>query len=470
MENSSQPQIENKMGVMPINRLLITMSIPMMLSMLVQALYNVVDSIFVSRINENALSAVSLAFPIQILMMAMAVGTGVGVNALLSKSLGQQNPEKASKAANNGIFLALLSCTLFIVFGFVGARFYFESQTDILQIIDYGQAYLSVCTIFSFAIFGQIIFARLLQSTGKTIYTMITQATGAIVNIILDPILIFGFLGFPKMGVTGAAIATVTGQAIAMLLAIYFNITKNDEIKLSLRNFRPDGQIIKEIYKVGIPSIIMITVGSFMTYGINRILIGFTATANAVFGVYFKLQSFVFMPVMGLNNGMIPILAYNYGAKRKDRMIKTIKLSIVYAVGIMLVGLAVFQIFPNNLLSLFNASGDMLAIGVPALRTISLSFLFAGFCIITGSVFQALGNGLLSMVVSVARQLVVLLPAAYLLSLTGSVNAVWWSYPIAEIVSLLLSGLFLKRVYDKEIRGLEEYQQMSPLVVGIEIE
>ncbi len=442
------------------------LAIPMIISMLVQALYNVVDSIFVSRINENALSAVSLAFPMQTLMMAVVAGTAVGINALLSRSLGEKNPEKAIKTANNGIFLAVIGCAAFILFGFVGARIYFESQTNVLEIINYGHSYLSICTIFSFGVFGEVTFNRLLQSTGKTIYTMITQATGAVINIILDPIMIFGLCGFPKMGVAGAAVATVIGQTVGMLLAIYFNITKNNEIKLSARGFKPDGKIIKQIYAVGVPSIVMMTIGSFMTYGINRILLGFTTTATAVFGVYFKLQSFVFMPVIGLNNGMVPILAYNYGARRKQRMIKTIKLSILYAVGIMFIGLAVFQVFPGRLLSLFNASSDMLSIGIPALRIISLSFLFAGFCIIAGSVFQALGNGMLSMIVSVARQLVVLLPAAYLLSLTGSVNAVWWSYPVAEVSSLLLSGLFLKYIFDKKIRLVEEgylgEQALSP--------
>ncbi|AFA47322.1 MATE family efflux transporter [Acetobacterium woodii] len=447
---------ENKMGVMPINKLLITMSVPMILSMLVQALYNVVDSIFVAQINESALTAVSLSFPIQSLMIAIGAGTGVGINALLSKSLGEKDQKKANKAANNGVFLGILSVIIFIIFGLFGARFFFESQIDIPEIIAYGQQYLSIISIFSFGLFGQLTFERLLQSTGKTIYTMFTQSLGAIINIILDPILIFGLLGFPQMGVAGAAIATVVGQCTAMLLAIYFNLTKNHEIKLSIKEFKPDWKIIKVIYSVGFPSILMMAIGSIMNYGLNSILMGFTATAAAVFGVYFKLQSFVFMPVIGLNNGMVPIIAYNYGARNKDRVTKTIKWSIFYAVTIMLIGLAIFQLMPEKLLLMFNASDDMLAIGIPALRTISFSFLFAGFCIVMISSFQALGNGLLSLIISVVRQLVVLLPVAYLLSLSGSLDAVWWSFPIAELAAFILSALFMKYLLNKETAKFKE--------------
>jgi putative MATE family efflux protein len=447
---------ENKMGVMPIPRLLISMSAPMMISMLVQALYNIVDSMFVAQINENALTAVSLAFPLQNFMIAVAAGTGVGINALLSKSLGEQNTASANKAAHNGIFLALLSSLAFVVFGFLGVRAFFETQTNATVIIEYGWEYLSVCCVFSGALFGQVTFERLLQSTGKTFYTMITQALGAIINIILDPILIFGYFGFPQMGVTGAAVATVIGQAVAMLLAIYFNFARNHEISLTVKKFHPDGAIIKRIYAVGVPSIIMVSIGSVMTFWVNKILLTFTPTAAAVFGVYFKLQSFVFMPVFGLNNGMVPILAYNLGAKKKARLIGTVKLSIKYAIYIMLIGLLVFQVFPDKLLRLFNASEAMMAIGIPALRIISISYVFAGFCVVVGSVFQALGNGVMSLIVSVARQLVVLLPVACLLARFGSVNLVWWAFPIAEIASLICSGLFLKRIYDREIRPLPE--------------
>ena len=442
------------MGVMPVNKLLLSMSIPMVISMVVQALYNIVDSVFVAQIGENALTAVSLAFPMQHLMLSVGAGTGVGINALLSRSLGERKYNDVDKAANNGIFLALSSCILFAAFGLVGSESFFRTQTDIQEIIVYGSDYLFICCIFSFALFGQLTFERLLQATGRTFYAMITQALGAITNIILDPIMIFGYFGFPKMGVAGAALATVIGQSVAMLLAMYFNIRKNHEITLSVKNFRPDGKIIKKIYAVGVPSIIMVSIGSVMTYGINRILLSFTATAAAVFGVYFKLQSFVFMPVFGLNNGMVPILAYNLGAKKKGRMIKTIKLSVVYAVCIMLIGLGVLQLIPDKLLMLFNATEDMLSIGIPALRIISISFLFAGFCVVAVSVFQALGDGVLSLIVSAVRQLIVLLPVAYLLSRTGSVNAVWWAFPIAEIVAMILSGIFIKRIYNNKIKNI----------------
>lgn len=453
---------ENKMGVMPINKLLITMSLPMIISMLVQALYNVVDSIFVAQISENALTAVSLAFPLQNFMIAVGSGTGVGINALLSKSLGEKNYDEANKVANNGIFLAIISYLLFFLIGIFGVRFFFECQTNVAEIIDGGYYYLLICTTCSFGLFGQFVFERLMQSTGKTFYIMLTQGLGAITNIILDPILIFGLFGFPKMGTAGAAIATVTGQIFAMILAIYLNATKNHEIKVQIKGFRPNLQTIKKIYSVGIPSIIMGSISSVMTFGMNKIIIVFTSTATAVFGVYFKLQSFVFMPVFGLNNGMVPIVSYNYGAKNKDRIISTIKISIVYAVGIMLIGLCVLQIFPEQLLTLFNASNELISIGVPALKTISLSFIFAGFCIILGSVFQSLGNGILSLMVSVVRQLVVLLPCAYLLSKTGNLNLVWWAFPISEIASVFLSYIALIYVYKKEIKPLDdEYETKS---------
>lgn len=449
---------ENKMGVMPVNQLLITMSLPMMISMLVQALYNVVDSIFVSRINENALTAVSLAFPLQSLMIALGAGTGVGINALLSKSLGEKNFKKANKVAMNGILLAAVNYIVFLLIGLVAVKPFYASQTTDSQILQYGYQYLTVVCCFSFGMYGQFVFERLLQSTGKTIFTMITQSTGAIINIILDPILIFGYFGMPKMGVTGAAVATVIGQIIAAILALIINKKKNVEISLEFNGFEPDKNIIGQIYAVGIPSIIMQAIGSVMTYGMNRILMVFTSTAAAVFGVYFKLQSFIFMPVFGLNNGMVPIIAYNYGAGKKDRLVRTIKLSIIYAVAIMLVGILVFQIFPAQLFMLFEASETMLTIGIPALRTISLSFLFAGFCIVCGSVFQALGNGVYSMTVSIARQLIVLLPVAYLLSKLGNVNYVWWAFPIAEIASLIMSFIFLILINKKIISHIGEEQ------------
>lgn len=456
MKETTLGHQENKMGVMPISKLLISMSIPMMASMLVQALYNIVDSIFVSQISENALTAVSLAFPVQNLMIAFGAGTGTGVNALLSKSLGEKNFDRANKAAVNGIFLFFLTFIAFSIFGILGSRAFFRSQTNILEIVDYGTDYLFICTTFSLPLFGQIIFERLLQSTGKTFYAMISQTTGAIVNIILDPIMIFGLLGFPALGVKGAAIATVIGQTSGMLVAIWFNLRKNHEIRIIFRKFKPNLEIIKKIYAVGIPSTLMISIGSIMNYFLNRILLSFTETATAVFGVYFRLQSFVFMPVFGLNHGIIPIVAYNFGARKKERIIKAVRLGMIYAVCIMFAGLVLLQLLPNEMLMLFNATENMLFIGIPALRTISLSFIFAGFCVVAGGVFQALGNGVLSLIVSIIRQLVVLLPTAYLLSLTGSVNSVWWAFPISEIASFVFSVIFLRRVYKRQIVNLEQ--------------
>ena len=447
-------QTENKMGTMPVNQLLVNISLPMVVSMLVQALYNIVDSIFVSRIDENALTAVSMAFPIQSLMIAIGVGTGVGVNALLSRSLGEKDYGKVDRTAVNGVFLSAVSYLLFLAVGILAVTPFYLSQTKDTQIIAYGKQYLTIICCCSFGMYTQFIFERLLQSTGKTIFTMVTQGTGAIINIILDPIFIFGYFGVPRMGVAGAAVATVAGQIIAGVFAIIINEKKNTDVKLNFKGFRPDKKVIGEIYKVGIPSIIMQAIGSVMTYGMNRILISFNSTAVAVFGVYFKLQSFIFMPIFGLNNGMVPIIAYNYGAKEKDRMVKTLKLSVFYAIGIMVLGFLVFQLFPAPLFSLFDASEMMLSIGVPALRAISFSFLFAGFCIVCGSLFQALGNGVYSMVISIARQLVVLLPAAYLLSLSGKVQYVWWAFPIAELVSLSMTVFFLFRINRDVIRHI----------------
>lgn len=450
----SEAPAENKMGVMPVNRLLFSMSLPMILSMLVQALYNIVDSIFVAQIGETALAAVSLAFPVQNLIIAVSVGTGVGVNALLSRSLGEKNQETANLAAVNGIFVFFLSYLLFAVFGLFFARTYFTVQTSNPEIIEQGTIYLSVCSIFSFGIFLEIALERIMQSTGRTIYNMITQGLGAIINIILDPILIFGLFGFPRMGILGAAVATVIGQIIAMLLLLYFNIRKNSDVNLNMRRFRPDTAIIAEIYRVGLPSIIMQSISSVMTFGVNKILLLFSETAVSVFGIYFKLQSFIFMPVFGLNNAMVPIVAYNYGAARKDRIMKTIRSSVTAAVAIMLAGLVIFQIFPEQLLYLFDASEHMMGIGVPALRIISLSFLFAGYCIVIGSVFQALGNGVYSLITSAARQLVCILPAAWLFASVFGLHAVWYAFPLAEIISVVLTTLLFRRIYRKKIQLL----------------
>lgn len=437
---------ENKMGVMPINKLILSMSLPIMASMLVQALYNIVDSIFVAMISENALTAVSMAFPIQNLMIAVGVGTAVGMNALLARSLGEKDYGKVNKIAENSIFLAILSYLIFLIIGLFFAEAFFRSQTDIEEIIVYGTQYLSVCCCWSFGVFIQVMFERMLQATGKTVYSMITQGIGAIINIILDPILIFGLFGFPEMGITGAAAATVIGQIVAAIAGMILNQKKNHEVRLQFKGFRPDGDIIKQIYGIGIPSIIMQAIGSIMNYGMNRILISFTPTATAVFGVYFKLQSFIFMPVFGLNNGVIPIMAYNYGAGNRERVTKTLKTTIIYAVSIMIVGTLLFQFAPNTMLSLFNASETMIEIGVPALRTISLSFVVAAICIACSGAFQALGKAVYSMINSIARQLVVLLPAAYALAQFGNINLVWWAFPIAEIVSLIMTALFMRKL------------------------
>lgn len=437
-------QTENKMGVMPVRRLLLSMALPMMASMLVQAFYNIVDSIFVSRLSEDALTAVSLAFPMQNLIIGVAGGIGVGTNALLSRYLGEKKQDKANEIAMHGIFLIGCSYVIFLFIGIFFTRAFLVMQGAKGDIITYGEDYLYIILICSFACFFQIIFERLLQSTGRTLYSMYTQGTGAIINIILDPIFIFGLLGCPKMGIKGAALATVTGQMIAAVMAIIFNRKVNKEIHITFRNFKLSLRKIWQILVIGVPSVLMIAIGSVMTVCVNKILVVFTSTAVAVFGAYFKLQSFVFMPIFGLNSGLVPIVAYNYGAKKYDRVTQAVKNAVVFAVTIMLVGLVCVQIFPRQLLLLFDASDNMLGIGIPAMRIISISFIFAGYCIIVGSFFQALGNSIYSMIVSFVRQLVFLVPAAYFLSKTGNVNMVWFAWPIAEIASVLVSTAFLK--------------------------
>ena len=450
---------ENKMGVMPIPQLILNMSLPMILSMLVQALYNVVDSYFVARYAQDALTAVSLAFPAQNLMIGVATGTAVGVNALLSRALGEKKPQLANQIAENGVFLALVGYLLFLIFGLFGVRTFFATQTQVAQIVDYGVDYLTVICCFSFGVFGQIMFERLMQSTGRTIYTMFTQGIGAIINIILDPVFIFVF----KQGARGAAIATVIGQIIAFILAVTLNHLKNEDIHLNMKAFRPNPQLIGRIYAIGVPSIIMIAIGSVMTFLFNIIVITYTVAAElsaTVFGVYFKLNSFVFMPVFGLNNGIIPIVAYNYGARNRRRMMQAIRLAVIYAASYILLGLLAFMFIPGPLLKIFNASEDMLRVGIPALRIIGSTFLFAGVCIAMGSVFQALGYGTYSMIVSFARQLLVLLPAAYILARigmrTGNDTLVWYAFPIAEIASLVTTLILFTRLYNKVIKPLPE--------------
>ncbi len=454
----ARPEGENKMGVMPVNRLLLNMAIPIMLSMMVQALYNVVDSYFVSQLSQDALNAVSLAFPVQNLMIAVSVGTGVGVNALLARSLGQKDQEKVNRSAVNGIFLTAVSCLVFVVLGLTCSRLFYSVQTDIQGIIDYGTDYLTICCGASMGLFFAVLMERLLQATGQTFYTMIAQAVGAVTNMILDPILIFGLGPFPKMEVAGAALATVIGQFLGCFVSVFFNLTRNPEVKLSFKGFRPHGQTIREIYSVGLPSIVMQSIGSVMVFGMNQILIAFTDTATAVFGVYFKLQSFFFMPVFGLCNGMVPIVAYNFGARKPDRIIKTIKLSVMYATILMVLGFLVFQFFPGPLLDLFrseeDAAGDLLSIGIPALQIISYSWLLAGFGIVSGSVFQALDHGVLSLATSLVRQLVVLLPVAFILSHLFGLETVWLSFPISELFSVTLCAVFMRRVYRRDILPL----------------
>ena len=432
------------MGVMPVGKLLFTMSLPIMISMLVQALYNVVDSMFVARVSENALTALSMAFPIQNLMIAVSTGLGVGLNAVLSRALGAKDEKGVNRAATNGIMLLFICGLVFMLGGATIVRPYFEMQTDIAEIVESGVDYTTIVMLGSMGIFMQILFERLLQSTGRTLLTMVSQGVGAIANIILDPIFIFGLFGVPKMGVAGAAYATILGQWIAAAIGLVMNIRKNPEVSISMKGFRPHGATIRRILSIGIPSVVMQSIGSVMTFLMNQILIAFSATAVAVFGV-FQAPELAFMPVFGLNNGTVPIVAYNFGARRGDRMRQTIKYSICAAVAIMIVGMLMFQSIPDKLLRLFDASEEMLRLGIPALRIISISFPLAGFGIGAGSVFQALGYSVYSMIVSLIRQLVVLIPCAYAIGrVTGDVTGVWWAFVIAELVSLTASALYLR--------------------------
>lgn len=455
----SQTVKENKMGILPINKLLFNMSLPIMVSMLIQALYNIVDSIFVSKISENAFTAVSLAFPVQNLMIALGAGTGVGINALLSKSLGEKDFDRANRTARNGIFLTFINYFIFVLFGLFFTKMFFTAQSKNPEIVSYGIDYLRVITLLSIGIFGQLTFERLLQATGKTVYSMYTQGAGAIINIIFDPILIFGIGPFPKMGVTGAAVATVTGQISAMVLGLIFNVKINKEININMKGFKPDSAIIKKIYIVGVPSIIMQSITSVMTFGMNKILGVYSDTAQAVMGAYFKLQSFIFMPVFGLNNGLIPILSYNFGAKKRKRMIDTIKYGMLFATIIMVVGTLIMQLMPDTLLKAFDSSANMMAIGRVALRIISMSFIFAGIDIIITASLQSLGYSIFSMFISIARNLVVLLPTAYAiakLSHFSNVDYIWWAFFISEIFSLICALIFLKVVYKKVIKPIPQ--------------
>jgi len=444
----------NRMGTAPVGRLLFSVSAPIMLSMLVQALYNVVDSAFVARLNEEALTAVSMAFPLLNLMIAVGAGLGVGINAYLSRSLGEKNQANANAAAMHGLLVNWAASLIFCALGLFGSRAYMQMQTDNPLIIQYGSQYIFwVCGI-PFGLFNQIILERFLQSTGKTVYSMICQLTGALLNILLDYLLIFGFAFIPRLEVIGAGIATVIAQFTAALLALYFNLRKNREIRFSFKGFRLRIDVLRKIFSVSLPSIILGSLGSVMVYGMNLILIKYSETAVAFFGAYIRLQSFVFMPIFGLNNGLVPILAYNYGARNRERIIKTIKLALAGAFGIMLIGFLMFELFPAQLLGLYNASESLLEIGVPAMRIIAIHQLFAGIIIIMIAVYQAFGLGLPGLVVSFTRQIVLILPAAYLLSLTGVLGNIWWCFPIAEIGTLTISLLLFRWVYNQKIRGL----------------
>ena len=456
MENKTIPQElqENKMGVMPIGKLLFNMALPMIISMIVQALYNVVDSIYVSQVSESAVTALSLAFPVQNMQIGFGLGIAVGVNSLLSKSLGEKNQEAANYAAGNGIFLVVIAVALFMLFGIFGARPYFEMQSTVEETVEGGIAYTSICCVFTLGCFAQMLGERLLQSSGRTVYTMISQSTGAVINIVLDPIFIHGWLGLPAMGVAGAAIATVIGQWVAAGMCLFFNLRFNPDVQLGLKYIRPRAQTLKPILAVGIPTLVMNSIGSVMNFGMNQIFQGFQETATGVFGIYYKLQSFFFMPLFGTNNATISIIAYNYGARKPERMTKTLRLALVTGLCFMLFGLTVFQLVPEVLLGLFNPSEEFLRMGIKALRIVSIHFPIAAVGIMLGASFQALGNGIYSTIVSLCRQLLVLLPVAYLLSLTGNVDNVWWSFPIAEVVSALVTLILYRRLYLAKIKPL----------------
>lgn len=445
---------ENKMGTMPVGKLLVNMALPMIISMLVQALYNIVDSVYVSQVSESAVTALGLAFPVQNMQIGFAVGIGVGVNALLSQSLGRKDQETANWAAGQGIFLMMVATAIFMLFGFFGVRPYYEMQSNVVETVEGGIAYTQICCLLTVGVFVQVLCERLLQATGRAMQTMILQGTGAIINIILDPVFIHGWWGMPKMGIAGAAVATVIGQCVGAVLGIYMNVRHNPDIYMHLKYVKPNWKIIQPILTVGIPSVIMNGIGSVMNFGMNQILQGFHETATGVFGIYFKLQSLFFMPLFGINNATISIIAFNYGARKPKRIVHTLKLATITAVCIMLVGLGIFQLFPEALLGIFNPTEDFMSIGVKALRILSLPFPVAAVCVTLSASFQALGNGSYSTIVSLCRQLVALLPVAYLLSLTGDVGNVWWSFPIAEVVSALVTALLFARLYRCKVHPL----------------
>ena len=454
--NESKSELNStRMGELPEGKLLMTLALPMMLSMLVQALYNIVDSVYVSHVSEDCLTALSLVFPAQNIMIGLATGTGVGVSTLISRALGRHDPDGASKVAGNALFLCICCWALMVVFGVFGAEWFIFTQTDDAVIRGHALSYLRIVTIASLFVYFEICVERFLQSSGLTKYSMWTQIVGAVTNIVLDPFFIFGWCGLPAMGTAGAAIATIIGQAVGTLLGLYYHFRYNHEVRINLRYLKPDGEIIGSIYKIGFPSILMMCIGSVTNYTMNRILIGFTKTAVAVYGAYFKVQSFFFMPVFGLNNALIPILGYNYGAKKRDRLHRSIKYGVLFAAVFMVAGFVIFESIPGILLAAFKPSPEMLAIGIPALRRIAFHFPIASFCIIAGSACQALDKSLFSLITSCMRQLIALIPSAYLLSLTGNVNNVWWCFLIAEFMSLVCSAFFLKKTMSDVDKKLE---------------
>ena len=458
-QQTANPLAENKMGVMPVGKLLFNMALPMIASMLVQALYNVIDSVYISRYSEAAVTALGLAFPVQNVQIGFAVGIGVGINSVLSKSLGEGSREQADRVAGNGIFLSLVATALFILFGLFGTQPYYQMQHASSEILESGIAYTRICTIFTAGIFFEILFERMLQATGRTTHTMITQSLGAVVNIALDPVFIFGveWLGIPAMGAAGAAIATVAGQWAAALLALFFNIKFNPDVHLSFKNILPRMDILKPVLTVGVPAIVMNSISSVMNFSMNQILMGFEAvgeTATGVFSIYYKLQSFFFMPLFGLNNATISIVAFNYGARKPERIIGALKVAVGTALAFMIAGTLAFELIPQVLLGIFELSDTFLELGKTALRIIAIHFPVAAVCIALGASFQALGNGIYSTVTALCRQLVALLPAAYLLSLSGNINAVWWSFPIAEVVSLIATLFFFVRIYRQKVKPM----------------
>lgn len=445
-------QTENKMGVMKMNRLLITMALPIMISMLIQSLYNIVDSVFVAQYSKDGLTAVSLCFPVQSLMISLASGTGVGINSLLSRRLGEGKFDLANKAATNGVFVGILSSVFVAIIGLLFSDKFFQYFTDTLQTIEMGRQYMLICTVFSLGVFMQIVAERLLQATGKTHLSMMSQMSGAIMNIILDPIMIFGYLGCPEMGIVGAAMATVIGQWFAAAMAFFLNYRYNKEIKLPFRQFRPDFKVIADIYRVGVPAIVMQSITSIMTFGMNKIL--GEDVAIQIFGVYFKINSFIFMPIFGLTNALIPIFAYNFGACKKERIYEAMRLGLKISISMMAIGTALIMIFPEFFLNLFDADSAMYQVGVPALRIIPIGFCFAGYCIVIISLLQAINAASISMVISIARQLVIILPCAYILKSLFGFPAVWAALPIAEIVAMVLCFIFFRKICYPKIEAL----------------